>query len=278
MNWTIVRTSALCFLMLAGCKSAHDRGKDLADDKLGFAEGVADGVKDKGGTVGKKGVEGIGEVVKGIGSAVKDQTMPAVTINVPNEADGVTVRDAFAKLATSQRTVDATFTFSKKFEGGMQLVAMDERGKEGPRSATIPHETRLAGTEAALKFAFPNEAHLSGYKTYQLVVVAAKTATPAADLLGATATQLRETPPMVSLYMTFPKKLGFALQLRAYDASGQEVGRSSPSEVVAPTDDSAGIIKFTFPNETPFGGVAKYEIRSTRPTLSNVKGASTAQK
>jgi hypothetical protein len=259
-------------LLLGCCKSAHDTGEDLAKKKLEVAEGVADGVKEKGRIVGRKGVEGVGELVRGIGAAVKDQINPAIHIELGAGIEKSTFKITRANIAMASekdRVASIDVEFQSSFEGILQLLALDKQNKEVGRSRGKQHHTYLAGTEKTLTYPFAAELHLTDVVDYQLIAIAPKIV--ATEIAHVKVSQLDEDGQNVAVYFVFSTALKKALQLRALDGAGQEIARSAPSAIAGESDSAAARIAFAFPPGAPLAAAAKYVVYAVATSAKPAK-------
>ena len=104
---------------------------------------------------------------------------------------------------------------------------------------------------------------------FELLPLPPKQLTVASGLVSTTLNQLSIQGHELKLYAMFSKGFSGTLQLRAHDASGQEVGRSSsPAELDLPTD-SAQFVVFLFDPSTDLGKVMKLELRGVAPVKKN---------
>lgn len=265
----------LAALSLAGCdkRTPEEKGKDYAEEKLGFVEGAAKVLEDKGKGLGKSVGKGVTEVVKGTGSGVKDVVHPPVTVEVGADltSSGIKVQQAHEGDALgSTRGIVVYLDFPQRFDGKLRLSAVGEGGAELGR-ADFPEVLSLpAGTQKNFTFPFPGDMRLSQVKSYALHVGATKSVSLDAALAesGLVLSQLKEQGTEVSVYAVFNKPFTGGLQLRAQSAEGTELGRSPASGKLTYATDSASYLSFQFDARTPFDNVAKYTLYSVAPSAA----------
>ncbi len=77
--------AALTLLFTAvGCdkRTAEEKGRDYASKRVGFAQGVANVLEEKGKGLGLSAGKGVGELVKGAGAGVKDVVYAPVKVEL----------------------------------------------------------------------------------------------------------------------------------------------------------------------------------------------------
>jgi hypothetical protein len=261
-----------CCVLLGACdkRTPEEKGKDYAEEKLGFVEGAAKVLEDKGKGLGKSVGKGVSEVVKGTGSGVKDVVHPPVTVEVGSDLSGtgIKVQQAHEGDALGNtRGVVVYLDFPQRFEGKLRLSALADGGSELGRAELVDGLSQPAGSQKNLTFPFPGDMRLSQVKNYVLHVGVSKSVTLDAGLAdsGIALSQLKEQGTEVSVYAVFGKPFAGGLQLRAQSAEGTELGRSPASGKLTYAADSASYLSFQFDARTPFDNVAKYTLHSVAP-------------
>jgi hypothetical protein len=84
--WVMKLTLVSCLLMACDQRTPEEKGKDYANEKLGFVEGAAQVLKEKGNSLGQTAGKGLTELVKGFGSGVKDVVNPPVNHHLSQAA------------------------------------------------------------------------------------------------------------------------------------------------------------------------------------------------
>ncbi len=255
-------------ILLAGqaCdkRTAEEKGRDLASEKLDLAKGAADVLKEKGGVLGKTTGQGVTDLIKGVGSGVKDSVNPPVKVELEKSASeaGVAVTSAHEGTGdATARNIEVYGTFAKPFRGRLELRAFDEQGAEIGQGVSEKQLDLPKDSVELLQFRFPVSMRFTHAKVYRLRSTAASDFSLHEALTDIDVSQVNENATTVSAYFKFQKKFAGGLELRAYDSDGKEVGRSSPSAKLKQAPDSATYVEFTFDPRTPLTRTAKYEVR-----------------
>jgi hypothetical protein len=266
-----IRLSSVALALLVGagctCRSEKEKGSDLVTQKLEFVEGAAEALKDRGNSVGRGAAQGLGETLKGVGSGVKDVLTPAVSVVVAQSLrdQEVAVGRANAKLLGADARVELTLTGKKPLSGGLRLAALDASGNELGRATAFEHRELDFSEPQLVPFEFPDSVRFSEAKSFELFLLPPKQLLVGDGLAGAAVNQLAVQAHEVKFYAMFEKGFAGTLQLRAYDASGQELGRSSSAlGVVTRPADSAEFLSFSFDPSTSLARVVKFELRGVR--------------
>lgn len=265
MNGKIIMI-ALCGLTLSAtaCKSAKEMGEDAAKNKLDFAQGAADVLQKQGGTLGETVGKGATDLVKGIGTGVKDSAHPPIEIKNtgPLKAAGLTIHSAVQEGdGLEDRTVNAYIGFSRPFTGRLKMRLLDEKGVE-IGNAVAPF-TDQPGTKADnIRFSFDSSVRLSKVSYGEISIIPPTPFKLSLDLepMGLQTGRILEKDGMpftVIPYLIFNKSWKGTLQLRAYDGAGLELERSAID--VNKDADSSESVSFTFSNIKPLQ-VSKYEL------------------
>lgn len=272
-----MRTTArglLCVLLglTLGCdkRTPEEKGKDYAEQKLGFVEGAAKVLEDKGKGLGKSVGKGVGEVVRGTGSGVKDVVHPPVKVDVASDlaSSGMKVLQAHeGDVAGNSRGVVVYLDFPQRFEGRLRLHALGQNNAELGRADISDAVSQPAGSQKNFTFPFPADMRLSAVTSYALHAGSSKTVSLDAGLndAGIALSQLKETGKEVSVYAVFEKPFSGGLQLRAKSAEGTELGRSPATAKLTYAADSAQYLSFNFDGRTPLENVTQYTLHSVTP-------------
>jgi hypothetical protein len=272
--WKVSRVfSVCCALGLAlACdkRSPAEKGKDYAEEKLGFVEGAAKVLEDKGKGLGQSVGKGVTGVVRGTGSGVKDVVNPPVKVDVGSDlaSAGVKVLQAHEGDASGNtRGVVVYLDFPQRFEGRLRLRALGENNADLGRADLADTVSQPAGSQKTFTFPFPGDMRLSAVTSYTLHTGSNKTVTLDTGLTssGITLSQLKETGKEVSVYVVFEKPFNGGLQLRAKTAEGTEVGRSPATAKLTYPADSAQYLSFNFDARTPLENVTQYTLHSVAP-------------
>ena len=264
----------LCALGLAALacdkRTPEEKGKDYAEEKLGFVEGAAKVLEDKGKGLGKSVGKGVGEVVRGTGSGVKDVVHPPVKVEVGSElvSSGIKVLQGHEGDASGNtRGVAVYLDFPQRFEGRLRLHALGENNAELGRADISDAVSQAAGSQKNFTFPFPADMRLSSVTSYALHAGSNKTVSVDAGLTdaGIALSQLKETGKEVSVYVMFAKPFDGGLQLRAKSAEGTELGRSPATAKLKYAADSAQYLSFNFDARTPLENVTQYTLHSVAP-------------
>jgi hypothetical protein len=273
----IVALGALTLLLAASAcdkRTPEEKGRDYANKRVGFAQGAANVLEEKGKGLGSSAGKGVGDLVKGAGAAVKDVVYAPVKVQLVPEltAAGLKLLQAHeGELGGSARTVALMLSFDKVYAGRLQLRAFaGDTSEEAGRSAPSKNVTQADGSTLSLALAFPADARLSKFGHYLLSGLPAKTSRlgPGLESSGIAPSQLTEDPHGVSLYLVFNKPYRGGLQLRAYSPDGREVGRSEPTAALAQSRDSAMHTTFAFDEKTPLDDVSSYVLYKAEPKVA----------
>jgi hypothetical protein len=256
--------------LVLGCdkRTPEEKGRDYADQKLGFVEGASHELAKRGKGIGEGLGKGVGELVKSAGGAVKDVAHPRVkvTLAASLKDSGLAIGQANEGADTSKgREVVVHLRSDKGYIGALRL---EGHGADQlvVRSDTTGKTELAAGNSVALRFLFDSSVRLSKLDSFELLpeqdreIRLANAALQSAIELS----QLSETNTNegheVTLYAIFKKATNSGLSLRAYDASHNEVSRSTLLEATQRKADSAGFLTFTFERHTPVTKIRSYEL------------------
>jgi hypothetical protein len=251
-------------------RTPEEKGKDYAEEKLGFVEGAAKVLEDKGKGLGQSVGHGVGEVVKGTGSGVKDVVHPPVKVELGTELSGSGIKvlqghegDALGDT----RGIVVYIDFPQRFDGKLRLHAMGDKDAELGRAELAEPLSQPAGSQKNVTFPFPSDMRLSQVKSYVLHVGASKVVALDEGLKdsGIALSQLKETGSEVSVYAVFGKPFSGGLQLRAKSAEGTELGRSPASAKLTYAADSAEYLSFKFDARTPLSNAAQFTLHGVEP-------------
>ncbi|HSC88338.1 MAG TPA: hypothetical protein VLC09_13745 [Polyangiaceae bacterium] len=256
----------LAALALAACdrRTAEEKGRDYAEDKLDFAQGAADTLKEKGKTLGQTAGHGVGDLVKGVGSGVKDAARP----EVPTQAEpaalaaGVSVHHAQeGALDGDVRWIDTYVEFAKVFQGRLELLAFDAAGQELGRGVLTDALDLPAGSREQLSFRFSATVRFSHVTRYTLRFLAGPEVKVVEGLAGVSVSQFRQKGAAVTLYVSFASAWKGTLELRAFGADGAELGRSKKTAKLTQAADSAEFMDFTFDERARLERATRFELR-----------------
>lgn len=263
---------ALFALQNSACddRTPEEKGRDYADEKLGFVEGATDELSARGKKIGTGLGKGVGELVKGTGSAVKDVAHPPVALKLDQGAKEAGLEVAAANEGgdlADAREVVVHLSSKKELQKGARLSAF-EAGKLRAHSS-VEKVDLTAGGSQVLKFKFDSSVRLSKMESFVLGLESGKSLS-ADEKVGAlkiTLSQLSEgmaSEPealhQVSVYARFETAFSQGLSLRAYNEGGEEVGRSEPQPALRQPADSATFLTFEFDARTPLARVVAYKL------------------
>ncbi|MGC4092952.1 MAG: hypothetical protein QM756_34715 [Polyangiaceae bacterium] len=263
---------ACSLVALLGCdkRTAEEKGTDYAKEKLGFVEGAAKVLEERGKGLGKAVGKGVGEVARGTGSGVMDVVNRPVKVELGSElADsGMKVLQAHeAGIDSSGRGVVVYLEFPKALELKLRLQALGENNAELARAELADTVSQAAGSQKNFTFAFPSDMRLSSVASYVLHagVIKAVTLDAALSDSGIALSQLKEQGSEVTVYAIFSKPFNGGLQLRAQSGAGSELGRSPASGKLSYAADSANYLSFKFDARTPLDSVTQYTLHQVAP-------------
>lgn len=272
--WKAPRVISICctlgLALACDKRTPTEKGKDYAEEKLGFVEGAAKVLEDKGKGLGKSVGKGVSEVVRGTGSGVKDVVNPPVKVAVGGDlaSAGIKVLQSHEGDGSGNtRGVVVYLDFPQRFEGRLRLHALGENNAELGRAEIADAVSQPAGSQKTFTFPFPADMRLSSVTSYALHAGSNKTVTLDAGLTdsGITLSQLKETGKEVSVYVLFQKPFKGGLQLRAKNAEGEELGRSPATAKLSYAADSAQHLSFDLDARTPLENVTQYTLHSVAP-------------
>jgi hypothetical protein len=269
-SWGPLLCVAVAFAPACDKRTPEEKGKDYAQEKLGFVEGAAKVLEDKGKGLGQSVGKGVGGVVRGTGAGVKDVVHPPVKVELGTElsTSGLKVLQGHeGDVSGDTRGVVVYLEFPQKFEGRLRLHAVGENNAELGRGELGDVVSQAAGSQKNFTFAFPSDMRLGAVTSYVLHVGSSKTIALDAALAesGIALSQLKETGGEVSVYAIFAKPFGGGLQLRAKSADGVELGRSPATAKLTYAADSAQYLSFKFDQRTPLDNVTSYTLHSVAP-------------
>jgi len=262
-------------LLAAGCesKTAEERGAELAKDKLDFVKGAAGVLNQEGKDVGESSGKGVGDLIKGLGSGVKDVVFSTVPVQVASESasSGIAVGKATESgTEGGKRMVDVYLTFSTPFDGRLRLRAF-EAGEVETGSAEIEGNVhRKAGESGTFRFGFDESIRLSKVQSCALVTLPAEKRLrldPGATEAGLEADRFQEKTAEgkyeVSLYTVFKQAFKGTAQLRLFDADNREMARSETSAKIDQAADSSSDVVFAITQPIDAARVDVYELHAT---------------
>lgn len=245
-------------------RTAEEKGRDYASEKLDLATGAAAALKEKGSGLGKTAGQGVGDLIKGVGSGVKDVVNPPVTVEPEKSAAeaGVTVNKANEGAGEANaRTIEVYGAFAKPFRGRLELRAFDEQGVELGKGVSEKQLDLPKDSVELLTFRFPLSVRFTQAKLYRLRSTASSDFVLHESVKDVDVSQVSENATTISAYFEFKNAFSSGLELRAYDSEGAEVGRSAPSAKLKQAPDSATYVEFKFDPRVPLTRAAKYEAR-----------------
>ena len=281
--------SAALVLAVAGCgrkePTDYDKGKAEANKRLDYAQGAGEVLHDKGGSVGRVAGDGVGSLLRGIGTGVVDVVYPPVKVNEAPEIAAAGI--AINKCVEGQGSdVELTAAFSKVYKGRIQMRAFDKGNVELARaeSKTI---NQPPGSLLTVTFSFPSTLRLSDVANVTLVLLAtapvmiveepppAAAAAETPPDTGLSLGQMQEqdsVPPKVSIYVIFSRGFSGSIQMRAYDATDTEIGRSEKMEKLERAADTSDTLEFTFNAEIDRASIARYTLNVERAPAKGKRG------
>ncbi len=140
MRKIMVLTLAAAMLCVSCArKTAEERGKDAAGEKLGYAKGVGESLKTDGKDAAGSLTEGVGGVLEGFKGGL-DKSMIAADIKVSEELAALGVQATRAQRLTGEddpgRGLSVYVITDKGFDGSLRLKAFDAEDREIGRSST----------------------------------------------------------------------------------------------------------------------------------------------
>lgn len=218
----------------------------------------------------------MGSLVRGLGTGVRDAVHPPLPAQLDPTATaaGISINRANdAGITGNERFAEVFLAFSKPFQGALVLAAFDATGVElGVGRLPSPLNIPQAASET-VRFAFTDSVRFSAATVFRLRTEAARTLIIHESAAGITASQLREQQQTVTLYVTFQNAFRGGIQLRAYDQSGQELGRSSGNAELERDADAAEHIDFPFDARVSLRYAAKYELWAKRAPAARSRGS-----
>lgn len=269
-SWGPLLCAAACLASACDKRTPEEKGKDYAEEKLGFVEGAAKVLEDKGKGLGQSVGKGVGGVVRGTGAGVKDVVHPPVKVELGTElaTSGIKILQGHeGDVSGNTRGVVVYLDFPQKFDGRLRLHAVGEKDAELGRGELPDVISQPAGSQKSFTFAFPGDMRLGAVTSYVLHVGTSKTVALDTGLAesGIALSQLKETGGEVSVYAIFAKPFSGGLQLRAKSGDGVELGRSPATAKLTYAADSAQYLSFKFDARTPLDNVTSYTLHSVAP-------------
>jgi len=267
-------TLVVCCLALASAacdrRTPEEKGKDYANEKLGFVEGASKVLEEKGKGIGQSVGKGVGDVVKGTGSGVKDVINSPVKVELGPDlgSSGVKIMQAHeGDQSGGARNVVVYLDFPQRFEGRLRLHAVSADKSEIGRADFADNVAQAAGSQKNVTFPFAGDMRLSKVQHYVLHMTPPKNVSldPALTDSGIALSQLKEQGSDVSIYLVFAKAYAGGLQLRAKTAEGTEIGRSQATEKLKLAADSASFFTFKFDARAPLATATQYSLHSAAP-------------
>jgi hypothetical protein len=261
-------------LLVSACdkRTAKERGRDYAKEKVELAEGAAGVLEEKGKNLGKSVGKGVADLVKGAGSGVKDVVYAPVKLTMAPELAGGALKVLQAHesgTGEAARKIAVNIEFAKAYQGRLQLRAFESEGesKEIARSAVTNGISQAAGSMSEVVFEFPGQTRLSKIDHCVLAGLPPKTAALDQGLqdAGIALSQLTETQHQVTLYVVFQKPYRGGLQLRAYTDGVSELGRSEPTSKLEQNRDTASHMTFDFDLKAPLPDATRYVLFRAEP-------------
>jgi hypothetical protein len=251
-------------------RTPEEKGKDYANEKLGFVEGASKVLEEKGKGIGQSVGKGVGDVVKGTGSGVKDVINSPVKVELAPDmgSSGVKIMQAHeGDQSGGARNVVVYLDFPQRFEGRLRLHAISAEKSEIGRADFADNVVQAAGSQKNMTFPFAGDMRLSKVEHYVLHMTPPKNVALDAALAdsGIGLSQLKEQGSEVSIYLVFAKAYSGGLQLRAKTAEGTEIGRSEASAKLKQDVDSAGFFSLKFDDRAPLSTATQYSLHAATP-------------
>ncbi len=258
------------FLILLTCalacdkRTAEEKGRDLASNKLDMAQGAASALEERAQKLGTSVGHGVGDLVRGVGGGVDDVLHPtvAVELDASARAAGVDVtRASRGDDVAGRGVIVAHLTFASAFAGRLELRAFGADGTElgrGRMDETVDIEASAA-TDA--RFGFDAAVRLGTVKSYRLLTLPALRLATHQSLEGVTASQLRLKGNVVSVYLVFERPFQGTIEARALADDASELGRAALGAPLKQAVGSATRIELVFDDGTAMGRVAGIELK-----------------
>jgi hypothetical protein len=167
--------SLLLVVTLASCKSkeeklqaAEDTGNTLAATKARLVKGVGEALQKEGKEAAEKVTQGVGEVVKGVGSGV-EKGLLEVKLDVQKELGpkGLSAtRATRGDQGASAHAVSIYLVLEKPLKTSLELRAFDEQDREVGRTQVALDEAK--STARYVDFAFDPRTPLLTVKRFEL--------------------------------------------------------------------------------------------------------------
>jgi hypothetical protein len=135
---TRLRTPALTIcitaLMLGACsqKTAEEKGKEMATEKIDLVKGIGDAVTSKGGQAAESLAQGAGVILQGAGKGLDKAMAWKISEGAGLRTAGLSVTrlQAGAPSEAASKALDAYVVANKNVTGVMQLIAYDVNQRE----------------------------------------------------------------------------------------------------------------------------------------------------
>ncbi|HMA92879.1 MAG TPA: hypothetical protein VKP30_09340 [Polyangiaceae bacterium] len=259
------------FVLLLGCdkRTPEEKGRDYADDKLGFVQGASQELAKRGKGIGEGLGKGVGELVKSAGGAVKDVAHPPVKV-----ALAASLKDSGLGIGQANEGADTpegreVVVHLRSDKGYAGLLRLEGHGAEQlvVQSTSAEKIELAAGGAVALRFLFDSSVRLSKLEKFELLPDLEheiRLSDAAVKQNAIELSQLSEKKTgdeyQVTVYAVFKKATNRALSLRAYDPNHNEISRSKAVAATPRKTDSAGFLTFTFDGHTPVTKIRSYEL------------------
>ena len=158
-------TGCLCQSREEKLKAAEEQGNTIAATKAKLAKGVGEAMKREGKEAMETVSEGVGEMVKGIGSGV-NKGLLAVKLDVAPELAGQGVAVTRASRLEAENAVSVYITFDNGYTGPLELRVFDEKDLEVGRARAELNGN--AGGAQYVDFTFDRRTPLLTAKRFEL--------------------------------------------------------------------------------------------------------------
>lgn len=165
-------------ILVACSKTPEERGKELADSKIGLVKGIAEGLKERGKETGEAVGEGVAKTLKGVVTGVDVALALDTRLSPVLQESGLkaTQSDKFKQLRegvgsdgkkfTTANGVSVYLVAEQSIDASLLLRAHNKQGQEVGRAMAPAKIT--AGNATYVDFAFDERVSLREVEYYSL--------------------------------------------------------------------------------------------------------------
>ncbi len=243
-------------------------GREITEAQIDLVDGGAEAMADKGEDLGTSIGEGMGNLLQGIGAGFEESFENNLNISPSEEMieSGVTIVTAEESYGNQ---VKLALKFRDIYKGRVILQAFTADSIEIGR-ATSEAINQPENSLQNMRLQFHTDMDMSDIDHCSIMLISTPTVDVVYNRSNAPTTkitlgQMHETgtsPLRVSQYIIFNNAFSGSIQLRAFDATDAEIGRSQSYSNINKAEDVSATMDFTFHQTLAASSVRRFELHA----------------